>query len=169
MVEVRMMRTSRAIAALVLVAATYVGSASAQDVRAGDLQIEHPWSRATPAGAKIGAGYLVIANKGATADRLVGGSTAAAGKVEIHEMSMKGNVMTMRRLSGGLTIDPGKSVTFAPGGYHLMFVDLKSPLKQGSKFTATLEFEKAGKVDVTFDVQAVGAKGPMSEHSDSKM
>jgi periplasmic copper chaperone A len=169
MVEVCMIKVSRAIVAIFLAAAACGGSASAQDIKAGDLQIDHPWSRATPAGAKIGAGYLIIANKGATADRLIGGSTPAAGRVEIHEMAMKGNVMTMRPLSGGLTIEPGKSVTFAPGGYHLMFVDLKSPLKQGSKLTATLEFVKAGKVDVTFDVQAVGAQSPMPERSEHKM
>jgi copper(I)-binding protein len=71
-------------------------------------------------------------------------------------------MMTMRPLSGGLLIEPGKMVTLAPGGYHLMLADLKTPLKQGGKFSATLEFEKAGKASVTFDVLSVGAKGPPS-------
>jgi copper(I)-binding protein len=84
-------------------------------------------------------------------------------------MAMKDNVMTMRPMSGGLPIEPGKSVTLAPGSYHLMFENLKSPLKQGNKVKATLEFEKAGKVDVTFDVQAVGAQGPMPSHPDHDM
>jgi copper(I)-binding protein len=68
--------------------------------------------------------------------------------------------MKMRPIEKGLTIDPGKTVKLAPGGYHLMMMDLKSPLKQGDKVPLTLEFEKAGKVQVTLDVQAVGAPGP---------
>ena len=150
-------------------AAIWIGQACAQAVKVGDLQIDHAWSRATPAGAKVGGGYLVITNTGSAPDRLTGGSSPVAGKVEIHEMAMKDNVMTMRPLAGGLAIEPGKSVTLAPGGYHIMFGNLKSPLKEGSKVKATLEFEKAGKVDVTFDVQAVGAQGPTPGHSDHDM
>ena len=88
----------------------------------------------------------MITNNGTSPDRLIGGSSPAAGKIEIHEMAMKDNVMTMRPVTGGLPIEPGKSVTLAPGGYHLMFVNLKSPLKQDSELKATLDFEKAGKV-----------------------
>ena len=152
-----------AILALSLVTAS-VASAAAQEFKAGDLSIDHPWSRATPGGAKVAAGYMTIMNKGATPDRLVGGSSSVASRIEFHEMAMKDGVATMRPVSGGLLIEPGKSVTLAPGGYHIMFTDLKKPLKQGDKFAATLEFEKAGKVDVTFDVQAVGAQSPMSGH-----
>jgi len=163
-----MIRMSRAMGAL-LVAAACIAPASAQTIKVGNLQIEHPWSRATPAGAKIGAGYLVIKNTGTSPDRLVGGSTAAAARVEIHEMTMKDDVATMRPMTGGLPIEPGQTVTLAPGSHHLMFVDLKSPLKQGQKVRASLEFEKAGKVEVTFDVQTVGAKSPMPGHTDHKM
>jgi periplasmic copper chaperone A len=163
-----MIRMLRAVGAL-LVAAACIAPVSAQTIKVGDLQIENAWSRATPAGAKVGAGYLVIKNTGTSPDRLVGGSTAAAANVEIHETTMRDDVATMQPMSSGLPIEPGKTVTLAPGGYHLMFVDLKSPLKQGQKVTATLDFEKAGKVDVTFDVQAVGAKSPMPGHSDHKM
>ena len=148
-----------AVLALWLVAAGE-GPATAQEFKAGNLMIDHPWSRATPAGAQVAAGYMAIMNKGSEPDRLVGGSTSVAGKLEIHEMAMKDGVMTMRPVSGGLTIEPGKTVTLAPGGYHLMFVNLKSPLKQGEKFSASLEFQKAGKVDVTFEVQGVGAQSP---------
>ncbi len=160
---------SRIALAALWLATPGLGPLAAQEIKVGDLVIDHPWSRATPKGAKVGAGYLAIKNTGQTPDRLVGGSTSAAGKVEIHEMAMKDNVATMRPVAGGLPIEPGKTVTFAPGGYHLMFVDLKSPLKQGEKLTATLEFEKAGKVDVTFEVQAVGAQSPMSDHPGHKM
>ena len=121
-------------------------SARAEDVKAGDLVITQAWTRATPGGAKTGGGFLTIENKGSAPDRLVGVSADAAGKVEVHEMAMDGGVMKMRPVEGGLTIDPGKTVKLAPGGLHLMMMDLKSPLKQGDKLPVTLQFEKAGKV-----------------------
>jgi periplasmic copper chaperone A len=132
----------------------------AEDAKAGDLVISQAWSRATPNGAKIGAGYFTIENKGATADKLVGVSGDVSPRIELHEMSMNNGVMKMRPVDGGLTIDPGKTVKLAPSGYHLMIMDLKSPLKQGDKLPLTLQFEKAGKVAVTLDVQGVGAQGP---------
>jgi copper(I)-binding protein len=146
------------------------------------LVITQAWSRATPGGARIAGGYLTIANMGNVPDRLIGGSSDIAGKVEVHEMAMNNGVMTMRPLDKGLVIEPGKTVKLAPGGYHLMMFDLKSPLKQGDKVPVTLEFEKAGKVGLLLDVQGVGAQGPagagdsggamdmkkMPEHSDMK-
>ena len=132
----------------------------AEEVKAGDLVITQAWSRATPGGAKIGGGYLTIENKGTAPDRLIGGSADVADKVQVHEMAMNNGVMTMRPLDKGLTIEPGKTVKLAPGGYHLMLLDLKSPLKQGDKLPITLEFEKAGKVELSLDVQGVGAQGP---------
>jgi periplasmic copper chaperone A len=78
---------------------------------------------------------------------------------------MNHGVMTMRPLDKGLLIEPGKTVKLAPGGYHLMLLDLKSPLKQGDKLPITLEFEKAGKVKVSLDVQGVGAQGPTTSPS----
>jgi periplasmic copper chaperone A len=132
----------------------------AQEVKAGDLVIEQPWSRATPGGAKVAGGYLTIENKGAAPDRLIAGSTDVAAKVEVHEMSMNNGVMTMRPAEGGLAIEPGKTVKFAPGGFHLMMLELKRPLKQGDVVPVTLEFEKAGKVRVDFSVQGIGAQRP---------
>ena len=157
-----------------------VAPARAEEVKAGDLVITQAWSRATPGGAKIGGGYLTIENKGSAPDRLIGGSADVAGKVEVHEMAMNNGVMTMRALDKGLAIEPGKSVKLAPGGYHLMLMDLKSPLKQGDKLPVTLEFEKAGKIKLTFDVQGIGAQAPagagghmdmkkMPDHSGMKM
>jgi copper(I)-binding protein len=85
-------------------------------------------------------------------------------------MKMNNGVMTMRPLEKGLPIEPGKTVTLAPGGYHLMLLDLKSPLKQGDKVPVTLEFEKAGKVKLTFDVQGMGAQAPTgADHSGHDM
>ena len=132
----------------------------AEDVKAGDLVISQAWTRATPGGAKTGGGFLTIENKGSAPDKLIGASADGAGKIEVHEMAMNNGVMTMRPLDKGLTIEPGKIVKLAPGGYHLMLMDLKAPLKQGDKLPITLEFEKAGKVQVSLDVQAVGAQGP---------
>jgi copper(I)-binding protein len=134
--------------------------AHAQEVKAGDLVITQPWSRATPGGAKIAGGFLTIENKGAAPDRLVSGAGDIVGKVEIHEMAMNNGVMTMRPLDKGLVIEPGKTVKLAPGGYHLMLMDLKQPFKQGDKVPVTLEFEKAGKVALSLDVQGVGAQAP---------
>ncbi len=134
--------------------------ALAEEVKAGDLLITQAWSRATPGGAKVAGGYLTIQNKGSAADRLIGGSADVADKVQVHEMATTNGVMTMRPLDKGLSIGPGKTVKLTPGGYHLMLLDLKSPLKQGDQVPVTLEFEKAGKVKLTFDVQGVGAKGP---------
>jgi periplasmic copper chaperone A len=145
---------------LVLMASLAGPPVRAEDAKAGDLVISQAWSRATPNGAKIGAGYFTIENKGATADKLVGVSGDVSSRIEVHEMSMNNGVMKMRPVDGGLTIDPGKTVKLAPSGYHLMIMDLKSPLKQGDKLPLTLQFEKAGKVAVTLDVQGVGAQGP---------
>ena len=153
------------VAALMAVAAA---PAEAQETRAGDLVITQPWSRATPAGAKVAGGYLTIENKGSAPDRLVSGTGDVAGRVEIHEMAMNNGVMTMRPLDKGLTIEPGKTVKLAPGGYHVMLMDLKNPLKQGEKVPLTLEFEKAGKVTLSLDVQGVGAQAPM-DHSGGHM
>ena len=155
------MRAKIVTSLLVILTTCLVGSlARAEDVKAGDLVISQAWSRATPNGAKIGTGYFTIENKGTTADRLIGVSGDISGKIEVHEMSMNNGVMKMRAVDGGLVIDPGKTVKLAPGGYHLMIMDLKNPLKQGDKVPLTLSFEKAGKVAVTLDVQGVGAQGP---------
>src|SRR6185437_16199144 len=132
----------------------------AEDVKAGDLVITQAWARATPGGAKVGGGFLTIENKGTVPDKLVGASADGAGKIEVHEMAMNNGVMKMRPVEGGLPIDPGKTVKLAPGGLHLMMMDLKSPLKQGDKMPVTLQFEKAGKVAVSLDVQGVGAQAP---------
>ncbi len=150
--------------------------ASAHEFKVGDLTIGHPWSRATPGGAKIGGGYLTITNNGSTPDRLVSVSIPAtvADHVEIHEMAMtKDNVMTMRKLDSGVAVAPGQTVAFAPGSYHLMLVDLKAQLKEGDRIKATLTFEKAGPVEVTINVEGIGAQHPTPamnmDHSKHKM
>jgi len=162
---------ARTLAATLFLAGLIAAPARAEEVKAGDLVITQGWSRATPNGAKIGSGYFTIENKGTAPDRLVGVSADVAGKVEVHEMAMNNGVMTMRPLEKGLAIEPGKTVKLAPGGYHLMMFDLKSPLKQGEKLPVTLEFEKAGKVQVSLDVAGIGAQAPANDaggHTDMK-
>ncbi len=148
--------------ALFLIAAVLavwaVVPAQADDVTAGALKISAAWTRATPKGASVGGGYLKITNSGTTPDRLTGGSTDVASRFELHEMSMDNGVMKMRPLAQGLEIKPGQTVELKPSGYHIMFVGLKQQLEQGQHVKATLVFEKAGKVDVDFAVEGVGAQ-----------
>lgn len=132
----------------------------AHEFKAGDLEIGHPWSRATPEGAKVAAGYFKISNSGAEADRLVAVTGEIAGRTEIHEMAVDADgVMTMRPLAGGVEIPAGGAVTLEPGGIHVMFMDLKQGPKEGERFKGTLTFEKAGSVDVEFAVEAMGGHG----------
>jgi hypothetical protein len=131
--------------------------------RVGPLVVESPWARATPAGAQVGGGYLKVTNTGSTPDRLVGGSFSGAKAVEVHEMAMTGGIMKMRQLEHGLEIAPGQSVELKPGGYHLMLTGLNAPLKEGRSVKATLQFEKAGAVEVEFAVAPMGAQSPGSQ------
>lgn len=121
-----------------------------------ELQIEKPWARATVPGAAVGGGYLVIRNNGATGDRLLGATTPASARVEIHEMAMEKNVMRMREVKG-IDVPAKGAIEFKPGGYHLMFMELKAPLKQGEKVPVTLRFEKAGEIKADFSVEPIGA------------
>ena len=131
--------------------------AMAQDYKIGALEITTPWTRATPPSARTGGGFMTITNKGTAADRLVSARSSASDKVEIHEMRMDGNVMRMRELEKGLEIPPGASVMLKPGSYHIMFMELKSPIAKDAKVPLTLVFEKAGSIDVQLTAEAMGA------------
>ena len=132
----------------------------AQQAAPASMVISQAWSRATPAAAPVGAGYLALTNRGAEADRLIGGSTEIAARIEVHEMSMDNGVMKMRELAGGLEVKPGATMELKPGGYHLMLVGLKRGLKEGERFKAQLDFAKGGKAEVEFVVQGLGASTP---------
>ena len=132
--------------------------AQAEDVTAGGVKISAPWARATPKGAAVGAGYMTITNSGTAPDRLLGGATDVSNRFEIHEMTMDNGVMRMRPIAKGLEIKPGQTVALKPGGNHVMFLGLKQPLAKGEHVKATLTFEKAGKVDVDFSVESIGAQ-----------
>jgi periplasmic copper chaperone A len=152
-----MIRNSLLLAAALAVLA---GAATAETYTAGSIEISSPWARATPKGAQVGGAYMTITNKGTEADRLIGGSSAVASQVEVHQMSMDKGVVMMRPLESGLEIKPGETVEFKPNSFHLMLIGLKQPLMPGQNMKATLEFARAGKVEVEYAVEAMGAQGP---------
>ena len=130
--------------------------ACAHDYKAGAITINHPWARATPGGASVGAGYLTLTNTGTTPDRLIGATAAAAEHVDLHEMKMVDGVMRMRPVKDGIELKPGQRVEFKSNAFHLMMVDLKQPLQQGQRVKGTLTFEKAGTVEIEFAVEGIG-------------
>ncbi len=151
------------LAAMTAVLLGLASAASAHDYSVGELHIGHPYALVTPPGAKAGGAYLSIDNKGKAADKLLRASTARAGSVELHTMSMDGNVMRMRMVPA-IDVAPGATVKLAPGGLHVMLQDLKQPLRKGDKFLMTLVFQRAGEVKVDIVVQdAAPAAGHDSE------
>ena len=140
------------------------GSAVPQSYKVGDLTITAPWVRATPRGAPVAGGYLTITNNGSEPDRLVGGSFAASGRFEVHVMSTEGGVMRMRPVTDGLEIKPGQTVELSPGGMHLMFMQLKQQLKAGETVRGTLEFAKAGTVEIAYPVRPMGGSDGGHKH-----
>jgi copper(I)-binding protein len=139
---------------------------AAHEFKAGDLTIDHPWTRATPTGAKVAGGYVKLTNGGSQADRLIGASAEGVEIVEIHEMAVVDNIMTMRELKSGLEIKPGETVELKPASYHMMMMGLKEPFKAGQMIKGTLKFEHAGTVTVEFKVEALGAKEAGGGHED---
>ncbi len=150
-----MIRSFAMAAALSLCAAT---TAWADSYKAGQIQVDDPWVRATAPGQPNGAGYLKIQNAGQAADRLLSVKSDAAGRVEVHTIVNENGVARMRAVDGGAEVPAGGEVKFAPGGYHVMFMKMKGAFKEGADVPATLTFEKAGDVAVTFKVQ------PLSYH-----
>jgi len=130
-------------------------AALSSPLAAAPLRIEAPWLRETPPAAKTGAGYALILNDGRREDRLLGGASAVADHVEVHSMTMDGGIMRMRPVSGGLAIAVGGSVTLRPGGYHLMLMGLKRPLRRGETVEIRLRFARAGDVPVRFRVEPI--------------
>jgi copper(I)-binding protein len=145
---------------IALIAAALTAFLSSSPAPAHDIAVKQAWSRATPKGAKVAGGYLAIENRGVQPDRLLSASSSAAAKIEIHQMALQDGIMTMRPLEDGLTIPPDATVTLAPGGDHIMFVGLNAPFEEGQRVPVSLNFERAGKIDTTFEVGSVGAKGP---------
>lgn len=132
--------------------------AFARDITVGTLKITEPWTRVTPEGAKVAGGFMTITNTGTEADVLVGGTFPLAGVFQVHEMAMEGGAMKMRELAAGLEIKPGATVELKPGSYHVMFMELREPIKATAPVKGTLVFKKAGTVEVEYTVAPMGSK-----------
>lgn len=120
------------------------------------VSAERPWTRATPPGATVGAGFMLLRNAGA-AERVVGASSPVAGRVETHVTIRDGDVMRMREVKA-FDVPAGGTFELKPGGAHLMLMDLKRPLKQGEKLPLTLMLEKGGELKVELQVEELGAR-----------
>ncbi len=132
-------------------------ASAAAEVKVGDLVLSQGFGRATRPGAPVGGGFLTITNNGKEPDTLVGASSPVAGHMEVHEMTMQDGVMKMRELADGLPIPAGKTVVLKPGGYHIMFMQLKAPLVEGKTVEVTLKFAKAGEVTLPLAIMAPDA------------
>ena len=142
-----------AIAAALMLA--LISPVAAQKTEIGQLIINQPWTRATP--AQSAAAYIDVKSIGKADDRLLGASTPVATRVELHGVSMTGGIMRMREEAQGIAIPAGRSVRLAPGGRHMMLIGLKQPLVQGTRVPLMLRFGKAGEVRVSMKVAAAGS------------
>jgi copper(I)-binding protein len=136
---------------------------AAKDYVHGSMRIEHPSARPTPPGARTGGVYFTLHNAGTQADRLVRVASPAADTAELHSMTMDGNVMRMRAVTG-IDVPAGARVALGSGGYHVMLIGLHQPLTAGGSVPLTLTFERAGSIDVEADVEAAGAAGHDASH-----
>jgi copper(I)-binding protein len=133
-------------------------AAPAHEYQLKSLTIDHPFTRATPPGAKSGGAFFVVQNASATPDKLIGAASPAAGSAEIHQMTMDGGVMKMHVVAA-VDIPSGGKLELKPGGYHVMMLGLKQPLKAGDKVPMTLTFQNAGSILVSVDVETMGSTG----------
>jgi copper(I)-binding protein len=144
---------------ILLAAIVFATAALGHSQEKGDIQVRHPWARATPPGAKVGAAYLEIRNLGSQPDRLVSATTAVAKRVEMHITEHAAGVAKMRQLQA-FEVPARERLALRPGGAHLMLVDLTRPLAKGERFAMTLRFERAGEVAVEVEVQEMGSRQP---------
>ena len=126
------------------------------------IRAEQPWARATAPQQKVGGAYVTLTS--AVDDRLMSASSPAAGRAEVHEMTMDGQVMRMREQKDGIALPAGKPVVLAPGGYHIMLMDLHQPLVAGQTIGVQLRFQHAPPMDIEVKVAPIGAQGPSMEH-----
>jgi len=149
------------------------GQAYAQTSGQNAIVVERPWARATPAGSRTGAVYVALINNGSSSDSLLSATTPVADQVQFHSASEENGISRMREMRT-VEVAPGARVAFSPGGLHIMVVGLNQPLKEGQSFPLTLNFEKAGKIDVMVPIAKVGAMqggsmGSMTHGADEQM
>jgi copper(I)-binding protein len=143
------------ILATALALALSASATFSHDFKAGTLEVHHPASKATLPGQPVGGGFMTITNTGTDADRLVSITAPdVSDDVQIHEMAVENDVMKMRQLPDGIEIPAGAKLELKSGGLHIMFMRIKHPFKEGEKFKATLNFEKAGTLDVDFKIES---------------
>lgn len=135
-----------------LAASVLAAAAHAQHYSVGNLVIGHPWSRPTASGMPTGVAYLSITNKGPQEDTLIAAHTPAAARVEFHRTSIESGMARMRP-AGTLVVAPNATITAEPGGLHLMLVDLKAPLVEGTSIPLVLTFKSAGEVTVQLKIE----------------
>ena len=152
--------------ALAVLAALAPTLAAAGEVTVKGVTVAHPWARATPEGAKIGAAFAEIKTDKDTSDRLTAVSSPIAGRAEIHSMTMEGEIMKMRRLDS-IELKPGEQLVLKPMAAHIMLIDLKQPLKENDPLKLTLTFEKAGPIEVEGTVASLAATGPQGHENHS--
>jgi copper(I)-binding protein len=133
--------------------------AAAHGYSKGELQVRHPWTAATPPGARVGAGYFEIRNNGRQPDRLIGAFTPVAERVEFHVTVREGDVIGMRPVPD-FEVPARQRLVLRPGGAHLMIVGLKAPFVKGGRVPLTLVFERAGELAIELEVQAAGSRKP---------
>ena len=148
-----------ALAAIVLTAIAIIALTRSAESAAGDLVVTFAWARATPPGANVGAAYVTIENRGGTDDRLIGVASEVAGSASIHETVEENGVAKMRPLEA-IALLAGHTIAMQPGGFHVMLMDLKSPLVEGESVALTMTFEHAGAIEVEADIAAIGADPP---------
>lgn len=144
---------------LALLATLAAGRSVAADPATVTVTVEKAWSRATPPGVPVGAGYLTIRNRGTNDDQLIAASSPIAGEVQVHQSLVVDGEVRMRE-QGNLVVPAGGTLVLKPGGYHLMLLDLKAPLTAGQRIPVTLRFAKAGTVTAQLLVGKAGAPAP---------
>lgn len=129
----------------------------------GQVTIDNAWVRATAPGARVGGGYMVVRNAGSAPDRLVGASSPASARVELHVHIREGDVMRMRQVPA-FEVPANGSFELKPGGAHLMFMEIRQPFKEGETLPVTLKFEKAGEISAGFAVGRLGGAAAPMQH-----
>jgi periplasmic copper chaperone A len=130
----------------------------------GAIMIEGFWARAMLPNQPVAGGFLTLTNGGDADDRLIKASSPRAGRMELHEMLMDGDVMKMREVEGGIAVPAGATVALEPGGLHLMFFDIAERFEEGQSVPVTLTFEKTGDVTIDLPVMAKPMQGHMGGH-----
>jgi len=145
--------------AVVCMLALLAAPAVAHEIKLGDLEIVHPWARATAGASKTGALYMRIENNGDTGDQLVGMKTGAAERVEMHTSSEENGVASMQKVDA-IDLPAHSKIEFKPGKYHVMLIGVDPPLREYDTFKMTLVFAKAGQVEIEVYVEEAGAMEP---------